>query len=247
MQLSLTPILLAVELLFLLMMFRNVAGPNPRPSHLRSSNARMFVYWLWLLAYSVLVSYLGYRGVYTSEAILPYLPALWLQSVTVAACVMPVLSSSGLRNDLRTVVDQTPRSWLIYFHMLRFAALGTMLGAARGTFPVYFELLVGVPDLIFATSALWVLRKHRAGTLTDRTFLLWNLAGALVIVPITPIVLQMGLPGPLQYFTSQPDARAVFSFPMAIAPMISVPILVLVNLLVVWRLATSAITQNNSM
>ena len=44
------------------------------------------------------------------------------------------------------------------------------------------------------------------------------------------------LPGPVQVFTSLPDARAVFTYPMSIAPMIGVPLFVLVNLWVAWRL-----------
>lgn len=66
--------------------------------------------------------------------------------------------------------------------------------------------------------------------------MLWNLVGALVIVPSAPVLLQLGLPGPLQVFPATPDARAVFSFPMSIAPMIGVPLLVLTNLCVAWRL-----------
>ena len=234
---SLTPFLLLAELMFLLLVFRKANQDSMWPSR------RLPLYWVWIAMYSLLVSYLGYYGIYVSEAMLDYLPALWLQVITVAACVMPVLVSKGLRSDLRLAVDRTARTSFIYFHMLRFAALGTMLGAAKGTFPFYFELLVGVPDLIFASSALWILKEEKSGRLSDKQFLLWNLVGALVIVPTTPIVLQLGLPGPLQYFTSQPDARAVFTFPMVIAPMIGVPLFVLVNLLVVWRLSERGVER----
>ena len=54
--------------------------------------------------------------------------------------------------------------------------------------------------------------------------------GALVIVPAAPILLQLGLPGPLQPFTGLPDARAVFTFPMSIAAMVGVPLFALINL-----------------
>lgn len=83
---------------------------------------------------------------------------------------------------------------------------------------------------------MWIAHRLRRGALSDRAFLVWNLTGALIIVPAAPIVLQLGLPGPLQLFTSLPDARAVYTYPMSIAPMIGVPLLVLVNLLVAWRL-----------
>lgn len=230
MSLSLTPFLLAAELAFLRWVFKKAHEEYLCPTRRLSS------YWLWIVTYSLAVCVLGYYEVFVSESMLRYMPALWLQVITVAAVVAPVLASVNLRIDLRQAVDRTPRTAFIYFHMLRFAALGTMLGAARGTFPVYFELLVGVPDLLFAISSLWMLKQEKNDRLTDRQFLIWNLVGALVIVPTAPIVLQLGLPGPWQYFTSQPDARAVFTFPMVIAPMIGVPLFVLVNLLVVWRL-----------
>lgn len=70
----------------------------------------------------------------------------------------------------------------------------------------------------------------------QKKFLVWNVVGVLVIVPAAPIILQLGLPGPLQVFTSLPDARAVFTHPMSIAPMIGVPLFVLVNQWVAWRL-----------
>lgn len=231
MSLSLPPILLIAELIFLLYVFGKARPKSIWPS------LHLSLYWLWIMSYSLLVSYLGYRGVYVSEEILGYLPALWLQVVTVVACIVPILVSPAVRSELRSAADETSRKSFIYFQMLRFAALGTMLGAAKGTFPLYFELLVGVPDLMFAISAIWILRLEKSGRLSDRKFLLWNLLGAFVIVPAAPIVLQLGLPGPLQYFTSQPDARAVFTFPMAIAPMIGVPLFVLTNLLVAWQLA----------
>ena len=76
----------------------------------------------------------------------------------------------------------------------------------------------------------------KRGRVSDRQFMIWNVVGALVIVPSAPILLQLGLPGPLHLFTEQPDARAVYTYPMSIAPMIVVPFFVLANLLVAWRL-----------
>ena len=98
------------------------------------------------------------------------------------------------------------------------------------------SLLVGVPDLIFGISALWVGARVRRGTLDRRAFLYWNLVGAVVIVPAAPIVLALGWPGPLQVFDSVPDVRAVLTYPMSIAPMFGVPLFVLLNLGVASRL-----------
>ena len=105
-----------------------------------------------------------------------------------------------------------------------------------GEFPAYFEYGVGIPDFLFGVSAFWIGRKAMQGEITEKGFLVWNLVGALVIVPSAPILLQLGLPGPVQVFTSLPDARAILTYPMSIAPMIGVPLFVLVNLWVAWRI-----------
>ena len=78
--------------------------------------------------------------------------------------------------------------------------------------------------------------QSRRGALSGRSFFYWNLVGLLIIVPTAPIVLQLGLPGPLQLFDSLPDTRAVFTYPMSIAPVMGVPLFALVNLGAAWRL-----------
>ncbi|QDU10283.1 hypothetical protein [Gimesia aquarii] len=230
MKLSLTPFLLLAELAFLLFVFRNANRKNGFPYW------RLLVFWLWIVIYAGMATYLGYKGVYVSEALLNYFPGFWLQLITVTSCVAPVLLSPGLRHDLRSAVDATMWEHWIYFNMLRLAAVGTLVGASRNSFPIYFELLVGIPDLLFALSTFWILKRTKADRLSSRQFYYWNLIGAFVIVPAAPILLQLGLPGPLQVFNAQPDARAVFAFPMSIAAMIGVPLFVLVNLLVAWHL-----------
>ncbi len=169
-----------------------------------------------------------------------------MQLVTVSACLAPVLLFAGVRNGLRGIVDCTPLHWFAWFHALRLAALGTAYKTAIGEFPVYFELLVGIPDLLFGISAIWVARKLKHGEMGERTFMWWNLIGTLIIVPSAPVLLQLGLPGPIQVFDAVPDARAVYTYPMSIAPMIGVPLFVLVNLWVAWRLWERRFAQASS-
>lgn len=232
MQPSLTPVLVAIELGFVFAL----AVRCVRHAAAAHSVAPVYLYLLWIALYAVATSLLGARGLYIREDVLRLLPGLWLQLVTVAACVLPVVLFSGLRQGLRQIVDTTPLQWFAYFHALRILALGTAYKTAIGEFPVYFELLVGVPDLLFGLSALWIAGKLKRGEMGERGFMIWNLIGALIIVPSAPILLQLGLPGPLQVFTALPDARAVYSYPMSIAPMIGVPLFVLINLWVAWRL-----------
>ena len=236
---SLNYVLLLVEFAFLFTLFRQARRGDSLPTQ------RLSMFWLWIAGYSAVAIYLGSHDVFVSKTLLKFYPGLWLTAVTVVACVTPVVVNSGLREDLRRAVDATPRGYFICFQMLRLAALGTLIGAAQGDFPVYFELLVGIPDLAFALSAFGILWMSKAEKLTDRQFFWWNLVGVLVIVPSAPILLQLGLPGPLQVFTAEPDARAVLTFPMSIAPLVVVPILVLMNLLVVWRLLETRIAGDS--
>ena len=229
---SLTPILVMVELGFLLALAVRSARLSGRPGAAHPA----YVYLAWLAAYAVATSYLGARGVYLREDVLRLYPGFWLQLVTVAVALVPLLLFVSLRQLAREVVDRTPLYWLAWFHGLRIGALGTAYKTAIGEFPAYFEYLVGVPDLLFGLSALWVAERLRRGRMGERGFLLWNLIGALIIVPSAPILIQLGLPGPLQLFTAQPDARAIMTYPMSIAPMIGVPLFVLINLWVAWRL-----------
>ena len=232
MQLSLTPFLLAIELGFVFLL----AWRCGRRSTVRTPMFPVYAYLSWLAAYGVVTSILGARGVYVADELLRWLPGLWLQLITVAAAVAPVVLIAPVRQGLREIVDATPWHWFAYFHGLRITALGTAYKTAVGEFPAYFGILVGVPDLLFGLSAFWIAARARRGEMSERGFMIWNLIGAGVIVPSAPILLQLGLPGPLQVFTSLPDARAVFTYPMSIAPMIGVPLFVLVNLWVAWRL-----------
>ena len=232
MKISLAPILLAIELGFLFLL----AWRCGRGARVQTDMVPVYWFFLWVTAYGVVTSVLGARGVYITDDILKTMPGFWLQVLTVGAIVIPIVLFRNVRNGLRQIVDSTPWHWFAYFHGMRIAALGTAYKTMIGQFPAYFEYGVGIPDFLFGVSAFWVARKVQRGELTRKSFLVWNLVGALVIVPSAPILLQLGLPGPVQVFTSLPDARAVFTYPMSIAPMIGVPLFVLVNLWVAWRL-----------
>lgn len=229
---SLNPILLMVEIGYIAFVARRWRRLEPPPRN----TASIYVYLAFIAVYALVTSVLGSRGVYISNELLQWLPGLWLQAITILVCVLPLVLYGPLRHAMRRMVDVTPRHWFAYFQGLRIAALGTAYRTYTGEFPAYIEWLIGVPDLVFGLSAFWVASRVKHGRLGDRGFMVWNLIGAIIIVPAAPILLQLGLPGPLQLFTGLPDARAVFTFPMSIAPMVGVPLLVLVNLWVAWRL-----------
>lgn len=121
MQLSLTPLLLAIELGFLFALAwrcRQIDGA-------RGPTAPVFLYLAWITAYAIVSGVLGARGAYVDDRLLAWWPGLWLQLVTVAACVGPVVLLARVRQGLRQIVDVTPLHWFAGFQVLRIAALGT--------------------------------------------------------------------------------------------------------------------------
>jgi len=232
MRFSLTAILLAIELGFVFIL----AGRSHRLPRSSLHAVSIYIYLAGIAAYGIITSILGAQGVYVSEDMLKLLPGFWLPMIAVFVCILPVVFFKNVRNAMREIVDTTPLHWFAYFHALRIAALGTAYKTHIGEFPPSFEYAVGIPDLLFGVSAFWIGRKIKRGEISEKTFMIWNLIGVFIIVPSASIVIQLGLPGPLQVFTSLPDARAVFTYPMSIAPVIGVPLFVLINLWVAWRI-----------
>jgi len=189
-----------------------------------------------IIPWGILSSSLSINGFYLSEQFLRLMPGLWLPYVPAVLVVALVLISADLRDVLRAVIDHTPSTWFIYIHALRITAIGTLIKTFQGKFPISFELGVGVPDLFFGISALWLASMVKKGIFNNNHILWWNLIGAAVILVPGGILFQMGLPGPLQMFTQTPTAEVMLQFPLVLAPTLLVPLFVLLNILVVWRL-----------
>lgn len=174
---------------------------------------------------------LSLSGAYASDSFYAMLPGLWMFFIPVFIFAAFSAASRSIRDGIGKVLAATPLHWLVYFQALRLSALGTAFETARGTFPPSFELAVGVPDLLFGLSALYVGKRASEGSISRRAVGWWSLIGAFVIVPSAPFVAQMGLAGPLQVFTAVPSATALFVYPMVVAPTLIVPLFVLFNLL----------------
>ncbi len=198
----------------------------------------------WLLVLVVVLftwcaasGYWSIRGVYVSPEFLALAPGYWLPFVPVVITVTLVMLAPALRQGLRVLVDNTPVRWLTAIHQLRVLALGSIIKALNGVFPEKFAWYVGGPDLLFGLSAIWltvfVFRQHQ---LSDRNFLLWNLSGAMVI--LAPAF------GLMHIYMQEPLFMKLFVFPMALAPTFIVPVFVMLNLLVVWRLSEKMFSQS---
>ena len=109
MPISSTPVLVAIELAFVAVLAWRCGHLAREPYKLWS----VYIYLAWVTAYGVITSILGARGFYVSDDLLEWLPGFWLQLITVAVCVGPVILFAGLRNGLRRIVDTTPGRMLL--------------------------------------------------------------------------------------------------------------------------------------
>ena len=181
---------------------------------------------VWAVASALLAS----SGAYMSEGLLRFLPGLWLPTVPLAIVGLALGLSGSFRRALVGIFDATPQQWLVHVQAVRIAGLGTLIKTIDGSFPLYFEVGVGIPDFCFGLSALWVARALRRGAIGWRALALWNIFGfAVVVLPALPL-LQMGLPGPLRVFEEPPASEALLVYPMALAPTVVVPLFVMLNL-----------------
>jgi hypothetical protein len=186
------------------------------------------IVWLAVLgAWGVTTSHLAIAGDYETQTFYSRLPGLWLPLVPITLTAGLVLASPSFRYALLTIASRHTRA-MVLIHALRIAALGSFYKASIGTFPAFFAYFVGLPDFLFGLSALALALSGKWNALGQRGLIAWNLIGIAVILP-APILIQLGLPGPYYTFTSLPDGRALFEYPMVLAPTLVVTFFITMN------------------
>lgn len=225
MQLSSLPVLIAALFGFLLFLVRRLHRSGQLNSSERNGIAALLAS---LLAWGGLSGFLSSTGVYTWDQFLRSAPGYWLPYIPVVIAGALVMLSSTVRHAVGKLVDGTPSHWLAGIHLLRISAIGTLIKASMGVFPEKFAWFVGIPDLVFGLSALPVTLLARRGRLSEKTLMLWHLVGALVI--LVPVA------GLMHVFMREALFPELFAFPMALAPTLVVPTMVMLNLMVALRL-----------
>lgn len=182
------------------------------------------------IAWAAASALLALRGVYDSPDFLATLPGLWLPTVPFLI-MATLLVFPPVKRMIADVAIGTSDHALIAIQTLRVAAAGTLWKTLQGGFPVHVELAIGVTDLAFGLSAVFLWGWTRTRRLAPGTLILWHLVGvALILVPGNAS-LQLGLPGPAFLFDRPPTAEVMLDYPMALAPTLVVPIFLLFNLL----------------
>jgi hypothetical protein len=196
--------------------------------------------WLALLtAWGITTTVLSTTGAYRSEAFYTLLPGLWVPLAPVALSLALLGLWPDFRAALWTVTTATSPRAFLWLHALRVAAIGGVIKGAQGQLPQSFAFPIGIPDLAFGLVSLVMAMAYHRLRPGRATLIGWNLAGMGVLMS-APILMQLGLPGPFHTFTTQPDATALFDFPMVLAPTLVVTLLFFTNgwhAFTLWRTA----------
>jgi hypothetical protein len=127
---------------------------------------------------------------------------------------------------------------------MRIAAIGGVVKAANGILPQSFVYPIGIPDLMFGLLSLALALSYSRQRYSATTLIRWNLLGMAVLMA-APVLMQLGLPGPLHILNSQPDARTLFEFPMVLAPTLVVTLLFFLNGWHAWVLWRSPVDRES--
>lgn len=187
---------------------------------------------LWLGSLAVLGianARLAISGAFQQESFFALMPGFWVPMIPFAISGALLLVLPAFRRALWAIGAHFPARAFVLVHAMRVAAVGGVAKGFAGLLPASFTLPVGIPDLLFGASALLIGVFWPKGGLSRRALIVWNLIGIAVIVPAAPLSMQMGLPGPLYVFTSAPDARALFKYPLVLAPTLIVPLFIFTN------------------
>jgi hypothetical protein len=180
--------------------------------------------------------YLGMSGYYQSKSFLNSLPGLWVAQIPVLIVMIPWIASKIFRKGIDAIIDQTPLYLIMGFEGLRIFAIGGVYKGFTGDFSLFFAKFVGIPDFLYGVTTLIAAVLIYRGVWKERSAILINLIGFVIIVPIGMLLINVGLPGAMHMITETPSLKTIFELPMALAPTLVVPIFVMINLLVAVRL-----------
>lgn len=186
----------------------------------------VITYLFSLLIWALLTSLLAFRNFY--EETTEYF------SMDVATFVPFVITGFFLlfpnaRRLLTQWTENVPLRQLTWIHIIRVAALGTILKMRDGSLPAHFILPVGVPDFIFGLSVPiidWLAFQKKV--IGRKVLISWNVIGLVLFLP-TLILIYLSVPSPIQISFEGPNTLEVFRFPMALVPTFIAPVFIIIH------------------
>ena len=233
MKFSMLPLLYLIQIVAIYRVTKNTYGLGQISAR---QNKQIILILATLTLWGGLSTYLGMSGYYQSEDLLSSLPGLWIPTIPVLIVMIPWMASKDLRQGIDKIIDQTPLHLIMGFEGLRILALGGIIKGYRGEFSLFFSKFVGIPDFLYGLTTLIAAVLIYRGVWKERSAIIINLNGFIIIVPFAVILINVGLPGPLYMIEESPSLKTIFDFPMVLAPTLVVPIFAMVNLFVALRL-----------
>lgn len=222
MKFSAVPILVIIVFIFCIGITRRA---KLKQSISVAEGRSVYALLLAFFAWTVIAVVMGLKGIHVS--LMDQIPLLWQANVAIVILVIGLIISRTLRSGLRGIAANTPWHWLVFIHSLRIGAIGAVIKRFKGEITSDFVLWVGIPDFLFGLSAPvvgWLLLRN---AVSNRFLFIWSLIGPTII--LLPLVF-------MNYWMNEPGFVFIFEFPMVLAPSIVVPILILLNLLMAWRI-----------
>ena len=227
MNFSILPILYLVQILVIY----RAAGKTHHSGQISVDQTNQINLLLMMLTFwGGLSAYLGVSGYYQSDTFLSSLPGFWSTKIAV------LIASKSLRQGIDKIIDHTPFHLIMSFGGLRILALGGIYKGYIGEFSAFFAKFVGVPDFLYGVATLLAAVLIYKGIWKEKSAIIINLIGFIIIVPFGMLLINVGLPGPMFMIEESPGLDTIFEFPMVLAPTLVVPLFVMVNLLVALRL-----------
>ncbi len=195
-----------------------------------------------LLAWALLTSLFALRNFYeeTTEFFIMDVATFVPFAITGFFILVP-----NARRVLTQWIMSVSLRQLTWIHIIRIAAIGTILKLLKGSLPAHFIVPVGIPDFFFGLSVPimdWIVfRKKRIGR---KGLILWNVVGFLLFFP-TLILLYLSVPSPIQVFFEGPNTLEVFRFPMALVPTFIAPVFIIIHNAAILKLFRSSDSKRN--
>ena len=223
MKFSILPIFVIIVFTFCIFITRR-ANKN----HSINTTEKRSVYFLLLslFVWTLTSIALGIKNLHVE--LMENIPLLWQANVAVVILAIALFLSKNLRNGLRGLASCTPWHWLVFFQALRIGALGGVMKGIKGEVTSTYVFWVGIPDLLYGISALFVGWLALRQAISNRSLMIWSLIGPTIILLPTFLF--------NNYFMNEPGFTFIFEFPMVLAPSIVVPIFLFINFLLAWKI-----------
>ena len=133
---------------------------------------------------------------------------------------------------------------LTWIHLVRLAAIGTIMKMLSGTLPGHFIVPVGIPDFLLALTVPvidWLgFRRRIAGR---KVLIVWNVIGFVLFFP-TLVLLYLSVPSAIRIFFDEPNTYEVFQFPMVLVPTLIAPLFIIIHNAAIVKLLRSGASES---